>query len=504
MKAALKISLVIAFIFSGYITNAQLNRQWLNEYSMPDSAYMNVIGLYDADNGNVIKASLLTKFSPPNNYNKLLLQKISPTGNIIWDELYEHPVYDQFHLYGGGIDGEGNTYFSGQVVVNQSTSNWFVISFDASGQERWQKNTVDNIFTSGGSQRCVIDADGNAYASGSVNGNGISFGVIVKYNSAGAEQWVKYDSLNYSFGADMVVAQNGDIITSDGQYEIMRLAPNGNVLWTTPDTAEWIYVTPSITEAADGSIYAISFLGYNYSLKKLDANGNFQWNYQQFSEYLAFGDNSVKVRTDAQSNVYVIGVNSTDPEEYQTAVFKFNPNGTEIWRQVFWDNIYDVHDIWILPTGNPVVASTQWTGGPYFSAVILLNGGNGEIVDVDSLDVAGGQEILLYNSAGLYMAATGNYATAIVKYSATVSIDESEGNIYNIQIYPNPFSEFISIKADAEINKYELRDITGKLIKMGNLNGNATVSLQDLSAGTYLITFTGNSGEKFSRKIIKS
>jgi len=502
MKIITKYFILLSICFASQTGNAQLDREWLNNYSTADTAYMNVIGLFDAGNGNVLKATLVSKYTGSETFNRLLLRKIAPSGMTIWEETYEHPQYDQFYLKSGGIDQNGNTYFSGHIVMNQAESNWFVISFDANGQERWQSNIVENLYSSGGSQFCITDNNGNTYVSGNVNDGGFSIGTIVKYDQAGNEEWVKYDADNYAYGADMIVAANGDLIACDGQYELTRFAPDGELLWNTPDTAEFLYVMPQIAEAPDGSIYAISFLGYNYSLKKLNANGVFQWNYNQFAEYLAFGDISVDVNTDSQNFIYLSGINSTDQNEYQSAVFKFTPNGDEVWRQELSPETYDVTDLLLLDNDQPVIASSNWDGSAYHTAVYLLNGQNGDVIDDDTLSAAGTEHHLMYNEAGLYLAGTGNFSTALARYDNTLAISDNDSN-EQVLVYPNPFTDEIMVQSSLGNAVFECSDLSGKVVRSGIL-GNGSISLYDLAPGMYNLTIRSNSGSAVTKRIVKS
>ncbi len=505
MKKLLNFTFFLSICLLPQVGKAQLDRQWLNEYTTADTAYMNVIGLFDAGSGNVIKATMITKYLPPSNsYNRLMLQKISAAGSIIWEEIYQHPIYEQFNLSNGGVDQQGNTYFSGQLTVSQQDANWFVISFDSNGQERWQKSIVENIYASGGSQKCVTDLNGNTFVSGSVYDNGLSLGAIVKYDQLGNEQWVKYDTLSWTYGADMVIAANGDLIACDGEYELTRFAPNGQLLWSTPDTADFVYATPRITEAPDGSIYALSFMNYAYSLKKLNANGVFQWNQTQFAQNMVFGDNSLDIVADSENFIYLSGINSTEQNEYLASIFKFNPSGTEIWRQGFSTDTYDVTDLLLLANGNPVVAATQWTGGPYYSAVYLLNKQSGDIIDFDTLSQsAGNQSILLHNDAGLFLAANGDYATILAHYDNTLSIAEKEDDA-QMHVYPNPFSTEITVQAQLESAQFELADLSGKMISTGDLGMKGNIRLPDLAPGTYILRVTDKAGQVVSRRIVKS
>lgn len=70
-----------------------------------------------------------------------------------------------------------------------------------------------------------------------------------------------------------------------------------------------------------------------------------------------------------------------------------------------------------------------------------------------------------------------------------------------LQIYPNPTSDILNIKADSKINAVSVVDITGKKVNV-ELEGDK-VNVRDLPAGAYLInveTENGISTEKFIKK----
>lgn len=507
MKACKHTLSVLFFLLVLNSVKAQLNRQWVNNYNTADTAYMYVVNLFDGGNGSVVKVTMASKHVFPITYSRLLLQKVDPAGNLLWEQTYTHPIYNAFNIYKAVRDAAGNMYLCGQVTLSQSEAHWFILSFDGAGQFRWKKEIVENNFTEGYSRAIVADAAGNVYASGSVTKNGATYGVIVKYDSNGNEQWVKKVLNDYSYGLDMIIASNGDLVASNGEYEITRISSAGNVLWSTPDTTQWVYASPSLAEGADGSIYAITFLGYNYSLKKLSASGAFQWNKQDFATYLAFGDNSVKLLSDPDGSIYAYGLNSTD-SVYQTAVFKINSSGQEIWRQPFQNlsggiSLNDVSDMIMLPNGSLALSGSTLLPN-YYGSTLILNKNTGNVLDIDTISAASlYTDKLLYNTGGLYVSGQGNYETFLIKYASTVSIKENEPTEMDIEIYPNPFVDYITIKSEFDITRYELRNISGQLIRSVQTNGNITLPLHGISSGVYLLNVYGNNGQQALRKIIK-
>ena len=78
-----------------------------------------------------------------------------------------------------------------------------------------------------------------------------------------------------------------------------------------------------------------------------------------------------------------------------------------------------------------------------------------------------------------------------------------------LQILPNPVKTFFTIKTDAVVQKVELYDVLGKLIKTADMreidNGNV-VSVEQLSAGVYLVRVIiagAEIGRQIVQKVIK-
>jgi len=84
-------------------------------------------------------------------------------------------------------------------------------------------------------------------------------------------------------------------------------------------------------------------------------------------------------------------------------------------------------------------------------------------------------------------------------YSNSINKNLKNTNIY---IYPNPFKDFIQIKALNKIMLYELKDMTGRIISSDYIN-NYTTYFGHIPPGLYLVMFEDIKGNKFYKKIIK-
>jgi hypothetical protein len=75
----------------------------------------------------------------------------------------------------------------------------------------------------------------------------------------------------------------------------------------------------------------------------------------------------------------------------------------------------------------------------------------------------------------------------------------------DIKVFPNPFSETLTIELPARINKkidFELKDISGKLLKNWRVDDKYNLSLTDIPEGVYRLSFDVDN-KRFVKKIIK-
>lgn len=95
-----------------------------------------------------------------------------------------------------------------------------------------------------------------------------------------------------------------------------------------------------------------------------------------------------------------------------------------------------------------------------------------------------------------------NQATLVVEES-TLGIAESQNSFFSV--FPNPAKDIVNIKLKqiaSEIKDIQIYDINGRIALQPTLKEN-TISVQTLSAGTYVIVIKNSEGKKYSQKFIK-
>ncbi len=85
--------------------------------------------------------------------------------------------------------------------------------------------------------------------------------------------------------------------------------------------------------------------------------------------------------------------------------------------------------------------------------------------------------------------------------NSSLGTNEIASGSKSVAVYPNPATDYISIKTEEKINAVEIFDITGRKVPVV-VDGNR-VNVRNLNAGTYIISFetkAGKATEKFIKK----
>lgn len=93
-----------------------------------------------------------------------------------------------------------------------------------------------------------------------------------------------------------------------------------------------------------------------------------------------------------------------------------------------------------------------------------------------------------------------SFQTIACDYILPTSISELTDK-YNVEIYPNPTSDLITVRTNQKIIKIDLYDLTGKLLET---TSSLTIDFSNFNTGQYIIKIHFKTGKNIERKIIKN
>lgn len=324
-----------------------------------------------------------------------------------------------------------------------------------------------------------------AYGNGMLiwgNATGSFYEAAMGYNDSGKSDfnWASYQQRGFSKPGLVAYMES-----HDEERQMFKTLSFGNSLGS--------YNTKDIATALERSQLATAFflsltgpkmiwqfgeLGYDISI---DQNGRVGekpvlWNYLEETERLKlFNVYSAMLRLRTQFDVFTSGQET----------LSMNGAVKNIQLKLNDHNITLIGNFGM--TDQTIVPSFQHTGTWYE----FFSGNEPMVSDVNAPILLKAGEFQLYSDQKL---------PAFKELATAVSVNTTYSEI---NIYPNPATDHISIKSKESIRSVEVYSINGKIVKKVNVNANdLSISLDKLNTGMYLLRIH-TSGHLFTEKVIK-
>lgn len=303
---------ILLLIFCSFVTGisfSQVSIVWEKRYNGTGNNYDEATSLFVDGSGNVYVAGGSTGSGSGKDFTVV---KYDAAGTVLWTGRYNGPGNLDDDAYLVKVDNSGNVYVSGSSTGSGTGLDYCVVKYNSAGVQQWAAryngpgSGTDEVYS------LQVDNSGNVYITGYSNGGASGDDVCtIKYNSAGTEQWVKrYNG----------TANNDDY---------------GNSIQI--DNAGNSYVTCAVTNAASD---------LDYMTMKLDPSGNTLWStfYNGSGNAADFPSSNA---IDAAGNIYVTGYITGSGTESDYCTIKYNNSGVQQWAAIYdgpdgWDEAWNV------------------------------------------------------------------------------------------------------------------------------------------------------------------
>jgi len=463
--------------------DGQGNLKWVARYNGPANLDDEPIALALDAGGNIYVTGQSTGIGSSVDYCSI---KYDNAGVEQWVARYKGPGYSWDAPCGIAVDQKGNIYVAGSSSF-EGHKNYVTVKYNASGVEQWIARYMDpaSPTTNNRASAIAIDEAGYIYVTGSNRGEGAhsnSDVVTVKYNSAGAEQWVsRYNGpQNMSdFASAMTVDKLGNVYLTgtsfasndNGDFLTIKYNSQGTVLWVNRYDGPGYY--PGFEHSGDAAIALAvdnagnvivtgnsGFLDESGAGKniwvtiKYSATGMEQW----LAKYIGpanFQDYVSDLAVDKTGNIYVTGTSNSLGYNRDIATVKYNLAGIKQW-EIRYDGSENFAD--------------------HAVALAIDDGGN-IYVTGNSQDTVSGD--------------TWSVFTTLKYMQTSVSVNDKSADLSTAfslaQNYPNPFNPSTTIR-------YAIAKPGHVTLKVFNLHGQeiATLVNENKSAGEYKIQWNPN------------
>ena len=512
--------IVLVFVFFSTLQlqlYSQVTQEWVKTCNVSGNSVEQGIAV-TVDSDNNIYSLGYTESSGVNNSRDFLLVKYSPGGTQLWADTYNGPSDNIDDPIAIATSISGNVYITGNSIGTGTGYDIVTMMYDSGGSRQWVQrfngsgNSLDEV--------CAIVTDGNnnVYIAGSSFPTiGQSQCFIIKYNSAGQQQWIRIYNQLPAFASSLTLSKNGNFYLTGACHRSTEGNDFMTIKYDNEGVQKWIRcygsvycneVSKLVQVDSQENIYVAgeydTTIGHKIVTIKYNSNGILLWLRDYMVNYVSPGLFSMAVGKD--QNPLLLLWNGTGNNHFEISVIKYDSLGNINWQTSYpgvpqgmaVDNSGSVYVTgWDLIPNVPGGATTikynpegiqQWvkTVNPGQNTT-----GKSVVIDMYENVYVTGQGVLNNTSNDLMT----------VKYSQPIGIQpissETPNQFSLSQNYPNPFNPTTKIKFSIptllnppERGKFGrevsliVYDMLGKEV--------ATLVNEQLKPGTYEVDFDGS------------
>ena len=442
-----------------------------------------------------------------------LIKKADGNLTIGWTANYASqlaPSWDE--AYAITVDAAGNVYVVGSISKLPYGRDGLIIKYNPAGAKLWEAHYNSPFDSDDITTKIAVDATGNVYVAGLSAGAKTGWDYLVlKYNGAGAPQWVgRYDGPGHSddWLSALAVDELGNVYITGGSagaveadYATIKYNTNGIQLWVARyyggpqnlgagatalalDRSGNVYVT--------GDSYSTETFG-DYATVKYNSAGIEQWvaRYNNDGKPNA-NDRTVAIAVDSSGNVYITGTSqAAENGASDYATVKYNGAGVQQWvaRYNGPANDSEFAEAFVVDkAGNVYVTGMSWGQGTFgdYATIKYNAAGKEEWVDryngpLGEYDVA--RKIVLDKAGNIYV--TGGSRSA-------GSIWHAQDDYATIKYSPNGVRQWIA-RYNAPANGYDQAgDLTVDAFGNVYVTGRSEASYNDYDFATIKYNAAGD------------
>ena len=288
--------------------------------------------LLSNDGNYIIGGTIFNSIDNMPTKENLLLIKLSPEGDLIWEQYYSNNYNSYSRQYGLSQTSDDGFILTGYGNNNPNGRSAICIKTDSEGVEEWKNSyDVEDNFA-----RDIFQMDDGSYrlfCSFRNNGSYYSKLVMLKLNEMGEiQQELTIDSISFSVDYPHKVKKTADgnfiVFTNtfsssitEYNYRLYKLDPNGNILWENEyGQNHWSYgfdfqITSDGGFIMIGAISYVNIGGIVY-IVKTDESGEYISNTFELS-----GNENVKIYPNPTDGIFSIKFELPRVSEVQVRIY---------------------------------------------------------------------------------------------------------------------------------------------------------------------------------------
>lgn len=280
------------------------------------------------------------------------------TGALRWAARHDRgPGYDE-HVSAVAANGRGNVYVTGwgQNKNSGTSSETVTISYSPSGSQRWLARYCAPNNGRMWPYAIAVDSREDVIVTGQHEGSGHPNLGTIAYDSLGNQRWIDlYDgpAMDYDAGRDVTISEDGSVyVAGESRGTGGNWAAQDDfvtIQFTRDGVRQWVRRYNGPAGGYDQGVHCILDRAMNLTVAgrseratnendiavvRYDRLGTEQW----VTRYNGDGSSHAlptAVSTDANGNIYLLGLSSRSGSWYDMALCKFDRDGVLHWSKTF-------------------------------------------------------------------------------------------------------------------------------------------------------------------------
>lgn len=512
-------SAFIFFVLIGFKLHAQPVQEWSRNYNGPLNQLDYGRALQVDESGNSYMAGTISSSTGKD----IALIKYSPQGVQQWMATYNGSNNNDDWCYALVIDSAGNSYVTGFTTTASNGKDFVTVKFNSAGNFVWmqQYNGTDNADDA--ANHIAIDPWANVSVTGISKGNGTGDDyVTIKYDSSGTQLWVaRYDgpasetddarTIAADAQGNVYVSGGSKGINSDYDFATIKYNPAGAQQWIAryngpANDYDLVYYQGSVVVDSLGNVYITGYSTgadstLDYATIKYDSAGVQLWA-TRFSTEVNGTDYADNIAIDDSLNVYVTGASKNSTNDFDFATVKYNSAGVQQWVVYYngsansWDEAYGVVTD---DSMNVYVLGRSPGAGTSADFVTIKYDSNGNQVWETRFTNSGYDWPFVIRFAADRSIFVGGWTSpsngmadfCVIKYSQSpVGIESSFNTSQKFGVYPNPTSGklFFSFPMESLLQQVIIYDAQGRMLLESQVEDGDSLDISFLSEGIYFVT----------------
>jgi hypothetical protein len=321
--------------------HAQVQQAWFNRFDGSVGGIDAAVDVAIDGAGNVI----VTGRSSGSSGFDIVTIKYSPSGAELWRTRFDGPASGDDVPSALAIDASGDVVVVGASAGLGSGEDYVTLKYAADGALLWNARLNGPVSGADVAADVAIDSSGAVTVTGRSSGAGGFDYATVRYTSSGAQVWVaRYDGPANGADVGKLIAIDGTgavVVTgeSDGGVTGQDIA---TVKYNSSGAQQWVRRTPSagydtpngLAISANGDVHvcgeASNGFNQDYAIVKISANNLLRWSIRYNGPGNAF-DSATAIAVDPSGAVYVTGTSAGLTTNLDVATLGYDADGVLQW-----------------------------------------------------------------------------------------------------------------------------------------------------------------------------